>query len=150
MKKGFCSFKGTLAFALLSLVLVACAPSAPTVQQVTVQASEFKFDPAQITIKVGQPVRLTLKNVGTVDHELEVEGLNPKDLTLDQSQAGKIPDNEKNEATDDTQKGIVHLYTAPNGTSIVQFTPQQTGIFEFSCGIAGHKDSGMVGKLIVQ
>jgi uncharacterized cupredoxin-like copper-binding protein len=151
MKKVFCSCMGMLAFTLFSLV--ACTPSAPptpTVQQVTVQASEFKYDPAQITVKAGQLVRLTLKNAGTVDHELEITGLSPKDLTIDQSQAGTIPDAEKNEAADDAQKGLVHLYTAPNGTSIVQFTPQQTGTFEFFCGIAGHKDSGMVGKLIVQ
>lgn len=150
MKKVFYSGWWLVLTVVLSVSLAACAPATPAVQQVTIQASEFKYDLTQITVKAGQPVRLVFKNAGTIDHELEVDGLNPKDYTVDQSQAGAIPEAERTETSEDVQKAIVHVYAAPNGTAIALFTPQQTGTFEFSCGISGHKDAGMVGKLIVQ
>jgi len=32
----------------------------------------------------------------------------------------------------------------------VQFVANQTGTFEFYCGVGSHRDLGMVGQLIVQ
>ena len=34
----------------------------------SVEASEFKFQPATVTVKAGESVTLTFKNAGTVEH----------------------------------------------------------------------------------
>ena len=40
--------------------------------------TEFKYQPNQITAKVGQAVNLSFKNSGTVDHDFNVDDLNAK------------------------------------------------------------------------
>jgi uncharacterized cupredoxin-like copper-binding protein len=37
-----------------------------------------------------------------------------------------------------------------NQTSTLDFTPTKPGTYEFFCTVAGHKDAGMVGTLIVK
>ncbi len=144
--------------ATLLLGLAACAPAqgasatpAPTsVQEITVKGSEFKFDPNQITLKVGQRVRLVFQNAGTVDHELKVDGMKASNVQLDLSKAGKIPEDEADEAKGDATKAQVHAYAAAQGTAAVEFTPTQAGTFDFACNLPGHKEAGMVGKFVVQ
>jgi plastocyanin len=46
-----------------------------SMQQRTVAMSELRFEPAEVTVKVGQPVRLTARNTGTADHDLVIAGL---------------------------------------------------------------------------
>lgn len=147
--------------ASVPIALAACAPTpmpsqssgatvTAQVKEITIKASEFKFEPNQFTLKEGQPVRLTLDNVGTVDHELEISDLKAKDVHLDLSQAGKIPPDEKSEAESDAQKEQIHGYAAQGGKAVVEFTPISSGTFEFACNLPGHKEAGMVGKVTVQ
>ncbi len=118
--------------------------------EITVKGNEFKFDPSNITLKVGQRVRLTFVNTGTVDHELEVDGMKSDNVQLDLTKAGNIPQEEGEEAKSDASNGEVHAYAAANGTAVVEFTPTQTGTFSFSCNLPGHKEAGMVGQFVVQ
>jgi uncharacterized cupredoxin-like copper-binding protein len=139
------------------LLLAACGPSGASsgssggsAQQVTVTGNEFKFDPAQLTFKANQPVTVTFKNTGSVDHELDLTALPAKDVTVDLSQAGNIPADAKNTAQQDAQSGKVLAYAAPNSQASVTFTPTQAGTYSFACNLPGHKDAGMVGKATVQ
>src|SRR3972149_395872 len=45
------------------------------VQEVVVVGTEFAFEPSEITVKQGQPIRLVLENEGAVEHDLQVSGL---------------------------------------------------------------------------
>jgi uncharacterized cupredoxin-like copper-binding protein len=133
--------------------LVTAAASQTTVtaaQTITVIATEFKFDPNTITVKVGQPVQIIMKNNGTVDHELEVEDLKASNAVLDLSQAGKIPEDERDEAMGDAAQGEVHAYAAAGGTATITFTPTTAGSYDFACNLPGHKDAGMTGTIVVQ
>ncbi len=68
-----------LALLLLLLGLAACggaidhgssmAPSAAAVN-VTLNASDFGFAPAQIEVAAGQTIKVTLQNIGTQDHDI--------------------------------------------------------------------------------
>ncbi len=55
----------------LALLLAACggsqAPAGPV--EVTIELSEFEFNPAKLELRVGQQVTLHLKNTGEKDHE---------------------------------------------------------------------------------
>ena len=51
------------------LLLSACADGSQPTTEITVEASDFAYNPLSITIPAGQPVSLMLKNLGKVEHE---------------------------------------------------------------------------------
>jgi nitrite reductase (NO-forming) len=95
--------------------------AAPVAQSgsIKVVASDLKFDQKEIRVAVGQPVEIVLENKGVLEHDFVVDELNVRIL----AQGGQ------------TAKGT--------------FTPTKEGSYEFICSIPGHKEAGMVGKLIV-
>ena len=90
-------------------------------QKVTVEAKEFAFTPSTITLKKGQPVQITFKNMGAFPHNLTIVDLNVKTKTIQ-----------------------------PGEQDTIQFTPDKTGQFTFMCTVPGHADKGMKGTLTVQ
>jgi uncharacterized cupredoxin-like copper-binding protein len=115
------------AVALIALALAACGGGASSgggssanALNVTVNASEFKFDPATINATAGQTINLTVKNVGSIQHTFVLNAANVK-LTIDPG------------------KSVTQTFTAP-----------AAGTYPFECDIAGHKEAGMVGQLIVK
>jgi uncharacterized cupredoxin-like copper-binding protein len=106
------------------LFLVACSSSAsPTASALTVNLNAldtFRYDPAAITAKVGQPVHVVLANKGVLEHSFVVDQFNVK---LEHVQGGASND--------------------------VTFTPTQPGTYVFYCDTPGHKEAGMVGTLVV-
>jgi uncharacterized cupredoxin-like copper-binding protein len=69
--------------ALVGLLLSACggggdgdgdgATPPPAGQTLSVTASEFKFEPSQLTAPAGQDVTISLTNGGTVEHDLVID-----------------------------------------------------------------------------
>lgn len=115
-----------IAIALLALVLTACGGGASSSSNanavnITVTTTEFKFDPATITVAPGQTVNLTVNNKGSIEHTWVLKAANVK-ITV---QPGKSE---------------TKTFTAPT-------TP---GTYPIDCDIAGHKEAGMVGQLIVK
>ncbi len=88
-----------------------------------VQATEFKYDPATVTVKAGSPVQIALQNKGTQAHDWTVDNLGGQKV------AGTAQ---------------------PNQTATISFTPSQAGTYEVYCAQPGHREAGMVGQLIVQ
>ena len=90
-------------------------------QQISVNGSDFSFDPSTITVKVGQSVTIAFKNTGSYPHNLVIGDLNVGTKTI---QSGE--------------------------TDTVTFTPDKVGNYTFTCTVPGHADRGMVGNLVVQ
>ncbi len=110
--------------ALAAVLVSACgggAGGAASAQTVTVTATEFKFDPATINATPGQTINLTVKNNGTTQHTFVLSQANVK-LTIDPG------------------KTVNQTFTAPTAA----------GTYPFECDIAGHKEAGMVGQLVVK
>jgi nitrite reductase (NO-forming) len=42
-----------------------------------------------------------------------------------------------------------HMSTMPGGSTTIKFTPQEAGEYEVFCTVEGHKEAGMIGKLVV-
>ena len=107
------------------IALTACgggaSASGSTPLNVTVNATEFKYDPATINASPGQTINLTVKNIGTVQHTWVLPAANIK-LTIDPGQS------------------VQKTFTAP----------ATAGTYQYECDIAGHKEAGMVGQLIVK
>src|SRR6266545_4090623 len=65
-----------LCLAIVAVVaLAACGPANPAnlaVQSVNVTAKEFAFTPTAFEVTAGQPVKLTFRNDGSVEHDFSI------------------------------------------------------------------------------
>ncbi len=117
------------AIALFAVLVSACGGGAggsttgggAAAQSVTVTATEFKFDPNTINATPGQTINLTVKNNGTTQHTFVLPQANVK-LTIDPG------------------KSVNQTFSAPSAA----------GTYQFECDIAGHKEAGMTGQLVVK
>ena len=116
--------------AALALLTSACGParsaaaekSTAAPREVTVTATEMAFSPTTIELTAGQPVKLTFKNNGLVEHSW-------------QSQID----------------GEAILLTAPSHQSASKtFTPRAPGTYKVICTVPGHEQAGMVATVTVR
>jgi uncharacterized cupredoxin-like copper-binding protein len=92
---------------------------------INVVATEFEFKPNKFEAKVGQKVTFKVTNKGTVEHNFVV-------LSPDGSQE------------------LTKITTQPGETKSLEFTPTEAVTYQIDCNIAGHKEAGMVGELVVK
>jgi uncharacterized cupredoxin-like copper-binding protein len=126
-----------------AVVLAGCS-AAREVQSVTVQAQDLAFSPTSITVTAGQPVVLTLENSGALEHDLSilefpVEG-----------QAQQSGGSDHSAEHGDAEGPDLHVSALAGQSVTLEFTPSKPGTYEFWCMVAGHKEAGMTGTLIVQ
>jgi len=95
--------------------------SAGAAESVELTATEYSFDPADVSVDAAGEVTFTVTNDGEETHALEVEG------------------NGIEEETESIAPG-------ESGTLTVELEP---GEYEFYCPIDGHREEGMEGKLVV-
>lgn len=96
-------------------------PPATNVTEITIEGEEFEFTPSQITVKKGEKVKLTFKNTGKFPHDYVITDLN-----------------------------IATKRIQPGEEDTVEFTPNETGEFQFICSVGNHEEQGMVGTLMVE
>jgi len=108
----------------LAIVLAACGGggSAASSDRVEIQTAttEFAYAPKTWEIPAGKPIKIVLKNKGTVEHDFTIDALRLKVTVA----AGK-----------DAEKSFAAI--AP-------------GTYEVHCTVAGHKEAGMTGTLTVK
>jgi uncharacterized cupredoxin-like copper-binding protein len=128
---------------VLAIALVGCASTTQASTELAVEATDFAYTPATITVPVGEPVTLTLKNTGNVEHDFIVEKINVKDVSA--SDTGPAAHHQMgNEPEYD-----LHFFAKAGETSTLQFTALEPGTYEIFCSVAGHKEAGMLGQLVV-
>lgn len=94
-------------------------PSSEVIPELVVEGSEFKFNPAQISLQAGEKVKVIFKNTGEARHDFVMEGLNIKTKVI-----------------------------APGTSDTVEFTAPDTDTYTFYCSVPGHREAGMEGKLV--
>lgn len=101
---------------------------------------KMAFEPAVITVRKGEQIRFDLKNAGIDDHEFVLATVkeNRKHAEL----MKKFPDMEHDDPN------AKRLAPAAHGEILWKFT--KTGTFEFACLIPGHREAGMLGKVVVK
>ncbi len=143
----------TTALLVLLPTLAACSsastpqPTAIPPATVRIEAKEFAFVPAQPTVKVGQTVEIVLKNTGATIHDFTIEKINLKGKATSHGAEHHMDNMPMNGVDPDTLP--VHVAADVGHEGTVTFVPTEAGEYEFYCTVAGHKASGMVGKLIV-
>ncbi len=91
-------------------------------QKITLEASEFQFEPNKLEIPVDTEIEITLKNVGVVSHNLEIH-------------------------KDGEEKEIPSIQKDEKGKMTVKFS--ETGTYTFYCDVPGHRQAGMTGEIRV-
>lgn len=89
-------------------------------KEFSVTGSNFKFDPAEIRVKVGDTVKITFTATGMM-HDFVIDELNAKTKILQ-----------------------------PGQTETIEFVASEAGTFEYYCSVGQHRQNGMVGNLIVE
>lgn len=84
-----------------------------------VTASDFKFVPSQIKVKIGDKVRIHLKVIAGI-HNISIPAYN-----------------------------VFSAQIMANQTSQIEFTADEKGVFQIYCDVEDHQQKGMVGNLIV-
>jgi uncharacterized cupredoxin-like copper-binding protein len=137
--------------AILPLLLVACSGAAAqaSLQTITVEAQGMHYQPASIEVTAGQPVEITLKNGDSVDHDfsvMEFPLVNGTPVEL----GSPVPGHDMDSMSGMGDVPALHTAAAMGMTSTLKFTPGKPGTYTFYCTVAGHKDAGMMGTLIVK
>ncbi len=120
----------------------------PTVapQSIMVQVTDSQIAPSQINLTNGVFTRLTFTNQGSTEYELQVQNLQPDDVTPDESLAGVVSSDQLGTVTSDAGNGAIHLFAIPQGSAAVSFTPNKAGTYPFTVKF---NDKQLNGSIIV-
>lgn len=127
-----------LAIALVGM-LAGCSgggKSAGPVETVDLTANNLAFGSKEITVEKGKTYKLVFNNSDNVEHDFAIDKI-PVKIEMEGHEGGH------------SKKADLHVHSDVGKTESVQFTPKEAGIYNFYCTIAGHKEAGMVGELIV-
>ena len=119
----------------LSLILSACGGGGPSTT-INLTMTDFKFEPMEFTVPAGQTITVNAANNGAVEHELVI-------FNLGTDAGDKFGD-------EDEDNIYWEVEVLPGESSSTTFTaPTEPGEYYVTCGIEGHLEAGMVGKLTV-
>jgi nitrite reductase (NO-forming) len=102
--------------ALFASVLAACSTPAVKVELV---GMDIHWSMETIHAKVNQPIEITLRNEGALDHNFVIE-----------------------------EYGI-DVLLSPGDVEVVELSIDHAGTVKYICSIPGHEEAGMVGEIIV-
>lgn len=90
-------------------------------REITVIGSDFKFDPSSIELSAGEKVKIVFKNDGSAPHDLQIEEL-----------------------------GLATKVIGSGETTTLEFTAPTTGTYTTYCSVAGHREAGMEGSIVIK
>lgn len=130
---------------LAAAVIAACSGSPSTgANQIALEVSNLRYQPATIEVTAGQPVKLTMRNNDSVEHDFSIIEI---PMATMGATAAPMAGHEMGGMTADPQ---LHMVAAMGATNAMEFTPTKPGTYEFFCAVPGHKDAGMKGTLVVK
>ncbi|HEY4666269.1 MAG TPA: cupredoxin domain-containing protein [Anaerolineales bacterium] len=133
---------------VVGAVLLSACSSNPAALELSLKATDFRFEPASMEVMAGQQVTVRMDNQGTLEHDFVIQEI-PVEKTAAESEpevgatAGHTMDDMEIEPA-------VHMGAMAGLSSSVTFVPTKPGTYEYFCAVPGHKEAGMVGTLIVQ
>ena len=128
---------------IAALTLAACAGGAnDTAQTLTIEAVDLGFTPSTLEVKAGEPVKLTLQNNGALTHDFSIMEFPMEGMA---EETGGM----EHDMGDAAAEPELHVAAAGGQSAMLEFTPSKPGTYEFWCTVAGHKEAGMTGTLVV-
>ena len=107
---------------------------------VEVRLSEHDYSPSDLVFVRNKPYILRLSNVGVVSHDM-VGGsfFGAIAIKMAQNRGGRI-----------VTPVLSSIYVKPKQQMELWFVPVRAGTYSFFCSIAGHREGGMEGEVIVK
>jgi uncharacterized cupredoxin-like copper-binding protein len=119
----------------LTLFLSACGAGGPTTT-INITMTDFMFEPKEFTVPAGREITVNATNNGAVLHEFVI-------FKFGTDAGEKFGD-------EDEENIFWEVEVGPGQSSTVTFTaPTEPGEYSLTCGIEGHLEAGMNGKLTV-
>ena len=125
--------------AAVGALIVACgggdtdgAEGSAATTSITVVATEFAFDPSNVTVAAAQAVTITLNNLGSIEHEWTIL---------------KAGTNISSETEFDESQVLFKVPSVAAGASASGTFNVPAGSYQIICNIQGHFDAGMKGTL---
>lgn len=128
---------------VLVFLLAACGETSIPKTEITLKMMDFTYNPTSVTIPAGQSVAITLENQGLVEHDFVIEKIEASVQTMQDSGSESHPMHEQEEEFD------IHTSAQTGETIVLELTVSEPGDYQFFCSVEGHKEAGMIGKLIV-
>lgn len=106
--------------AAAGIIATACGASASGLPEVRVVMTDFAFSPQRIEIPAGRKVEFKLTNSGRLEHDISADGIG------------------------------FHIHLMSAERLAFESGPFAAGEYDFFCSVAGHREAGMVGKIVVK
>jgi len=120
---------------VLALCLTACGKPGPSTQ-IDITMTDFAFSPNEFTVPAGEVITISAMHDGSVAHSFIIMNAG--------TDAGHKFDEE------DAANVYWKMEFQPGNTQTAVFTaPALPGEYQVLCGMPGHLEAGMIGKLIV-
>jgi len=128
-----------------SLILLSACSSGPAqpASEITLEMTDFAYSLPSMTVPAGQPVTLTLKNIGQVEHDFVVEKADVTTKVIQDSGSNA------HHAHGTEQNYDLHISAGPGEKSVLQVSVSEPGTYKYFCSVEGHEEAGMVGELTV-
>jgi plastocyanin len=130
---------------LASLALAACSGASSSPNEIVVKAEALKFSPETIEVTAGRPVKLMFENTDSLDHDLSV-----MEFPMEMAGATQPPMAGHDMGNMGGMEPDLHVAALMGQKATLEFTPTKPGTYEFFCTVAGHKEAGMKGTLVVK
>lgn len=147
---------GVLIAAATSLTVAACGGGGDSVKAdvtIDIKAENMRFVPAELEVPAGKTVLIRMQNTESNQHDFEVGGLTAEILArtgmTDEGMAGMAHEGMSGMGNSAGSQGAINMHSAANGKASVTFRTDKAGTYDIYCTMPGHKESGMVGKLVV-
>ncbi|HEX4744990.1 MAG TPA: cupredoxin domain-containing protein [Candidatus Limnocylindria bacterium] len=109
-----------VAVIVAGIIAGACAPAGSGLPEVRVVLTDFAFAPKAVEIPAGRKVEFKLTNSGRVEHDITAEGIG------------------------------FHVHVMSGERLALEAGPFEPGEYDIFCSVVGHREAGMVGKLVVR
>jgi uncharacterized cupredoxin-like copper-binding protein len=131
-----------------SILLIGCTSTesdAVSPVALSLTAADLTFDANRFEVVTGQPVKLTLHNEGALEHDFSI---------LEMPHTGEVVVEEMEGAMEHDMGSMdempeIHIAATSGKSGSIEFTPSKAGEYPFFCSVAGHKEAGMTGILVV-
>jgi len=120
-----------------ALILSGCATARTPSNMVKLTMTDFTFLPNTIMVPAGEEIAVTVTNSGALAHSVLI-------MKLGQQVTGHLgPEDQANALWEQEQ------IEAGETVATTFVSPGMPGEYQIVCGVAGHLEAGMVGKLVV-
>ncbi|HEX6989087.1 MAG TPA: CopD family protein [Bacillota bacterium] len=122
---------------VLAGALATTPPPLGPADRYVVYLDEYRFEPAELTLRAGRVARVVVINRGETMHDWSV----PTMPYAGGAVAGGDPH--------DHGENMIHVHVSPGGRGAIEFIPLRPGRYPLLCTVWPHAEEGMVGWVTV-